>query len=84
MVHPLRSMLVDVDEFETFVCKYLETSQEQSPRNQPSAQDIAQVGLLLAVLASGAQFLDVKGQTATNQSKAFGMFFLSMLLPSGC
>lgn len=80
--YALNPVIPDIDAFEGQVCNYLEDIAARRVRERvmstvvnPSSYGIAWVALLLAVLASGAQFSVVRAIQKTTPVQGFGTYY---------
>jgi hypothetical protein len=75
-VHPFWQILLDIDEFESKLCTYLETrvmgSNNDSEEDNPGGIPIQWFAILFAVLASGIQFSDLAREQRLAQSRTYG------------
>ncbi|KAI9727008.1 MAG: hypothetical protein M1834_008590 [Cirrosporium novae-zelandiae] len=71
LAFPFNPILVDIDGFESDLCIYLEDLATNKFGEHAAERPIAQIGLLLATLASGAQFSDMNHHDRMSSSQDF-------------
>lgn len=79
VVHPFQPVIIESEDLEALICSYLEAATaRENPNNAPDhikrgSEDMAHTSLILAVLASGAQFTDHPTPTRITVARDFGM-----------
>ena len=68
-------ILIDADQFESWICKYVEDLGHETvlASRFESDKSIGSIGVLLAVLSSGTQHSDLPLQQRTKLSRDYGM-----------
>lgn len=77
IVQPFWGLLIDIDDFETKLCIYLEDRSHSSRQGSPSSKksvSSAWLGILFAVLAISANYSEQPYQKRAAASQTFGMY----------